>query len=275
MPNIVKSEGSSMLSLSEVKEYAGYFIESGLFTDAKDLSQGIVKIIAGQEMGLEPLRAMGGINIIKGKISMSAGLMASIIDEHPQYDFKVLTNTDRLCEIEFFKNGVSKGISKFDLTDAQRAGTQNMAKFPRNMLYARAMSNGCKWLVPGAFGRPVYTAEELGGREDEQELKDAEVVMSQNSEKSLIELQTEAKGYLDKKLFSEKEIIKFTEAIDSLSREQLKENISELRKKRDDRQKKYDEKYGKKKQDHHAAFIEDAQVDNEESVTEDAEEVEL
>jgi len=37
-----------------------------------------------------------------------------------------------------------------------------MDKFPKNMLFARAMSNGIKWFTPDVFAGPVYTPEELG-----------------------------------------------------------------------------------------------------------------
>ena len=38
--------------------------------------------------------------------------------------------------------------------------------FPRNMLYARAISNGAKWHCPDVFGGPVYTPDELGATID-------------------------------------------------------------------------------------------------------------
>jgi hypothetical protein len=42
-----------------------------------------------------------------------------------------------------------------------------MGKFPRNMLFARCISNGVKWFCPDIFlGAPVYTPEELGATVD-------------------------------------------------------------------------------------------------------------
>jgi hypothetical protein len=61
---------------------------------------------------------------------------------------------------------VEIGESRFTAKDAQAAGTQNMAKFARNMLFARAMSNGAKWYTPDIFGGPVYTPEEMGATVD-------------------------------------------------------------------------------------------------------------
>jgi hypothetical protein len=38
-----------------------------------------------------------------------------------------------------------------------------MDKFPANMLFARAISNGVKWFTPDVFQGPVYVPEEMGG----------------------------------------------------------------------------------------------------------------
>ena len=46
--------------------------------------------------------------------------------------------------------------------DAKAAQTKNMDKYPQNMLFARAMSNGVKWYTPDIFAGPVYTPEEMG-----------------------------------------------------------------------------------------------------------------
>ena len=75
------------------------------------------------------------------------------------------------CEIEFFERvdgrRESLGVSTFTKQDAAAAKTQNMDKFARNMLFARAMSNGVKWFVPDVFnGNAVYVPEELGAEVD-------------------------------------------------------------------------------------------------------------
>jgi hypothetical protein len=77
--------------------------------------------------------------------------------------------TDAACEIVFFENGSECGRSRFTLEDARRAGTKNLEKFPKNMLFARAMSNGVRWHCPDVTGSgPVYTPEELGADVDDE-----------------------------------------------------------------------------------------------------------
>ena len=141
---------------------------SGYFADAKDVSQAMVKILAGHEMGFGPFASMTGIHVIKGKPSVGANLMAAAVKAHPRYDYRVLQMTDGIVEVEFFQEGESIGHSSFSADDAQRAGTQNMGRFPRNMLFARAMSNGVRWFCPDVFaGSAVYTPGELGAEVDD------------------------------------------------------------------------------------------------------------
>lgn len=152
------------------------FAESGMFQDTKTAAQAIVKIQAGQELGIPPFAAMTGIHIISGKPTIGAGLIASTVKGSGKYDFRVLENTDKVCKIEFFQGKESIGISTFTIEDAKKAGTKNLEKFPRNMLYARAMSNGVKWYCPDVFSGPVYVPEEM--QEVQQHVEDvaAEVI---------------------------------------------------------------------------------------------------
>src|SRR5690606_34309631 len=95
-----------------------------------------------------------------------AGLMAAKVKGSGRYDFRVREMTDKVCSIEFFEHGESIGTSTFTIEDAKKAGTKNLDKFPRNMLYARAMSNGVRWFCPDVFTTPAYTPEELGAQVD-------------------------------------------------------------------------------------------------------------
>jgi hypothetical protein len=95
-------------------------------------------------------------------------MMASAVKASGKYNYRVIRLDDKVCEIAFFENGKESGRSIFTLEDAKKAGTKNLDKFPRNMLFARAMSNGVKWYTPDVMnGNAVYTPEELGADVDE------------------------------------------------------------------------------------------------------------
>ncbi len=141
---------------------------SGFFKDAQRASQAIVKILAGREMGIGPSAAMAGIYIIDGKTVLSAGLIASAIKRSERYDFRVKALTPQACTITFLERGEVVGESAFTLEDAQAAGLANKPvwkSYPRNLLFARALTNGARWYCAGVFGGAVYEAEELGGGE--------------------------------------------------------------------------------------------------------------
>lgn len=149
------------LPTNEVMNMAKLFAESGMFTDAKQASQAFVKIMAGQEIGIPPFAAMSGVHIIQGKPTIGAGLIASTIKGSGKYDYRVITQTDKACSIDFYQGKDIIGNSTFTIDDAKKAGTKNIDKFPKNMLFARAISNGVKWYCPDVFSGPVYTPEEL------------------------------------------------------------------------------------------------------------------
>lgn len=149
---------------------SGYFDAKGESPVA--LAQMAVKILAGRELGFGPFAAVRGIHIIQGAPSVSASLMAAAVKSSRRYDYRVREHTAQVCRIEFFeRTDAGKwepvGFSEFSVEDAKRAGTKNMDKYPKNMLFARAMSNGVRFYCPDVFsGVSVYTPEELGADVD-------------------------------------------------------------------------------------------------------------
>jgi hypothetical protein len=145
------------------------FKESGMFPDLTSEAQAVVKIVAGQELGFGPMASMQAIQMIQGKPTLSANGLAALVKRHPSYNFRVREHTDETCSIEFFEEGESVGLSTFTMEDAKLAGLagqQTWKKYPKAMLYARALSQGVRWHCPDVTaGSPAYVPEELGGAE--------------------------------------------------------------------------------------------------------------
>jgi len=158
---------SIIQSYDDLQNVAKTLVASGYFTDTRSISQAIVKILAGREVGIGPFASMRGVNIIKGSPSYNANIMASMVKSSGRYSYRVASLDDTKCEI-VFKERVDGhwediGSSSFSIADAKKAGTQNIDKFPRNMLFARAMSNGVKWFCPDVMnGQTAYVPEEMG-----------------------------------------------------------------------------------------------------------------
>lgn len=151
----------TQLPLDQIINIGKAFAESGMFADTKSAAQAIVKIQAGQEIGIPPFAAMTGIHIIQGKPTIGAGLIASRVKGSGKYNYKVVEATELKCSIDFYQGKDKIGNSTFTIEDAKKAGTKNIDKFPKNMLFARAISNGVKWYTPDVFSGPVYTPEEM------------------------------------------------------------------------------------------------------------------
>jgi len=151
----------TIMPVNDIMIMAKTFAESGMFTDAKAMGQAFVKIQAGQEIGVPPFAAMSGIHIIQGKPTLGAGLIAATVKGSGKYDYKVKTMDEKICSIDFYQGSEMIGNSSFTIDDAKKALTKNIDKFPKNMLFARAISNGVKWFCPDVFSGPVYVPEEM------------------------------------------------------------------------------------------------------------------
>lgn len=177
--NVVKYDIKEMAEIGKVAVASGYFQNQ----DVETVPSAVMKIMAGAEMGFSAFTSLQGVNIIKGRAVLSANLMASAVKSCGKYNYKILEHNDKKCIIEFFEiiNGslVSVGTSSFSIENAREAGLltpnkygqmrEGWAKYPRNMLFARALSNGVRWYAPDALnGTVAYTPDELDCNEDKE-----------------------------------------------------------------------------------------------------------
>ena len=140
------------------------YAESGYWPDSKSLAQALVKIEAGRTLGLAPIIAMNEIHVIDGKPTLGAGALSMLVKSSGRYDYRVIHLTNETCTIRFFERGETIGHSTFTMKDAETAkikGRGPWQQYPRNMLFARALSNGVAWHCPDVTGGRFYTPEEI------------------------------------------------------------------------------------------------------------------
>ena len=162
------TETAMPATFDELSIMAKAFVASGFFTDVRSISQGIVKVQAGKELGLSPVYSMQNINMIKGRLTTSANTMALLIKRSGRYNYRIVEHTDTVCNIKFSEaedgKWVDVGHSRFTLDDANRAGLVkaggSWVMYPRAMLFSRAISQGARLYTPDAIGG-VYTTEEM------------------------------------------------------------------------------------------------------------------
>ena len=170
--DIVPVRTQIIQTMDDAERAARAMSASGFFLDTKQAAQAVVKILAGSELGFGPFASMTGVNIIQNKPVLAANLMAAAVKRTGKYNYRVVEMSDTVCELAFFEEGKEVGRSRFTMQEAANAGLSgkdNWKKYPRNMLFARAVSNGQKWYAPDIFnGATVYTPDELGAIVDEE-----------------------------------------------------------------------------------------------------------
>jgi hypothetical protein len=154
---------------AELLTFAKAVVGSQLFTQQgiTSVERAAVAMVAGREIGLGPIEAIRSFHFANGGVQPSADLLARLIRRHPRYDYRVLELTDEVCALHFFDReqgelregvvDVEAFVSRFTIEDAQRAGLgkrgpsgapSSWERYPRNMLFSRAMTNGVAWFAP-------------------------------------------------------------------------------------------------------------------------------
>ena len=134
----------------------------------------LVAIEYGKALGLEPMSAIQGITVIKGKPTASAALMAGLV-RRAGHILRVTGNDKRAeCTIIRSDDPEFEFTTVWTIDRAKQAGltsNQTWAKYPDAMLKARAISecarNACSEILAGV----QYTPEELGEPEADEPVK--------------------------------------------------------------------------------------------------------
>lgn len=154
-----------------VESLAQHLVKSGLFPSDRDISKAITKITLGKTLGLDPMTAMSNLIVVQGKLSMSAHLMARLIKTSGRYHYTVDEWTDKICTITLYEkmeesqgkwtwlkhNPVSGRIDEFK----HLMRNPTWQQYPKNMLFARTISNIARMLCPDVFGGSVYLPDEI------------------------------------------------------------------------------------------------------------------
>lgn len=144
--------------------------KSGMFKDLEMAEQAYAKILIGHDLGLSPTQALMGLHIVEGRPMVSSTMLGAFA-MRAGYRWDAVEHTDTACDIHFYRDGEKIGESRFTIEDAERAGLlkpsrngkpSTHTKYPRNMNFARALSNGVRWFCSDAtLGIAVYVEGEI------------------------------------------------------------------------------------------------------------------
>jgi hypothetical protein len=130
-------------------------------------------VCIGAELGIGATTALANVSIIQGKPAFGAALVGALLRRSGRYSYRVREHDDSRARIDFLEREGDRweviGTSTFTLEDAQRAGltvSPTWKRFPRNLLLARALTNGARWYCPDVLAGAAYTPEELEGEPD-------------------------------------------------------------------------------------------------------------
>lgn len=148
--------------------------KSGLYK-FRSSEQCFMAICRGADLGLSPSESLSGIYFLDGKLTLSGGLMAAMIDNSPAHRYKVIVSTEKRCQIDFYRYYSDTGwdlaySSDFTIEEAKKAGllTKSVwANYPKSMLFWRTLSQGARAACAGLFMGSAYTPEEMGVEMDE------------------------------------------------------------------------------------------------------------
>ncbi len=167
--NEVAIRSNTMPSEHEMMVYqtvAEQAISSKMYPGVKDKSGIMMIMLAARELGIPPMQSLnGGLNIIQGKVEISARMMNALIRK-AGHQIQVKESTATKCVL-FGKRcdtGESQ-TSSFTVLEAQQAGLikpgGGWIKWPTDMCFARALSRLARQLFSDVIGIG-YVEGEIG-----------------------------------------------------------------------------------------------------------------
>lgn len=167
------------VNMRELRDVADLIFASKVYGDIQTKEAAAIKVIAGMEYGFTPFQSMSMFDFIQGRPTLNAHGKATLINSSGDFRLKINELTATNCSISVVRksdSGEWKVINTetFSWEDAKTAELTNgknahsWKKYPRNMLFARCVSNIWRWdtaelnmrkLVPGQVQE--FYAEEL------------------------------------------------------------------------------------------------------------------
>jgi hypothetical protein len=123
-------------------------------------------ILAGHELGIQPMTSLKSIDVIQGQPALRAHAMRGLL-QAKGHEIELLESTASYCKMRGRRKGAEKWQEVEWDTDRARQlgllGKDQWKKQPKTMLIARATGEICRLVASDALHGMPYVAEELGG----------------------------------------------------------------------------------------------------------------
>ena len=135
------------IDFGALMEFARELVPTGFLPDhIKNAGQCCAIILAGRELGMEPMLALRSISMVKGKIVVAADAQLALFkSKGGRAQFDRLDDTIAVLQL-IHPNG-DQHTESFSIEDARRAGllnNSNWKNFPKAMLRSRCITAGLK-----------------------------------------------------------------------------------------------------------------------------------
>ena len=155
-------------------------------------NEGIYAIVnKAKSIGLNPFDALnGGMYYVQGKVELTSAMMNQLIRMGRHSITKDKRSDDKICILHGKRadNG-DTWTESFSLEDAKLAGIyrNQWLKYPKDMLFARALSRLARQLFPDVI-KGCYVQGEISDSIETQKLEQAEIVFTPISEDQFVEI---------------------------------------------------------------------------------------
>jgi hypothetical protein len=159
------SDRNAMVVFSQVRDMSQYLKTSSLLpADLRGKEADIcMTIMAGHELGIEPMAALRGIHVVKGRPVLSADMMAGVVlaSGKAEYFEQVESTAERAIYVTKRRGSQREQRATFTIEEARTAGLSgdNWKKYPAAMLRARAKSILARDAYPDALAGCYETDE--------------------------------------------------------------------------------------------------------------------
>jgi len=148
--------------LSYMKQLCSIAERSGNYSNMKSETM-LNLMLTAKDLGISPMKALNGsFYVVNGKVCMSTSIMADRIRK-AGHSIKITEWTNEKCVMIGIRKDNGDSIKfEFTMEDAVRAGLNNSPtwkRYPKNMLYNRAMSTLARTLFPDVVGN-AYSEDE-------------------------------------------------------------------------------------------------------------------
>ena len=132
-------------------------VDSKMYKGIGEQAGVMMIMLAARELGIPPMTALnGGLNIIQGKVEISARMMNALIRKAGHKIF-IIESTDEKCTLlGQRRDNNDKAEVSFSIEDAKKAGlikpNGGWVKCPKDMCFARALSRLARQLFSDVIG---------------------------------------------------------------------------------------------------------------------------